>query len=339
MSNNPNLNVLDYNTTNLQNAQTELQSLVSSSDWYTNNSEQINQVIQAINENLAQLDFIQNQTNIGNNINQESLIKQAELLRLENEDLNNQLRELESIQSSISNKERLIEQTNLNMEREQRNIRVLTVTIIFGFLIFIAVALYGANRLDRKKLIIVCCILLVAYHIFLIYTYNLLYFKDAISYLKDMKRYKLQNGSVLKQWGNFISDNIAAQRTSIQDQWISDNCNCAEEEEEKEAQTSEETDYISQVGGEDWGQESTGYFYNDGSAPAQLIIPEPTPRLSDQIDWVDYSSNGSVSVTQENGVTYNNNNYYNYNTSGTSQDNILVGNNPLVGSQTYTANL
>jgi hypothetical protein len=332
MSNNPNLNLINYNTTNLRNTQEALRTYIASSNWYNNNTEQINKIIQAINQNLAMLDFIQNQVNITNNINQEALIKQAELLRLENEDLNNQLKELESIQSSISNKERLIEQTNLNMEKEQRNVRVLTVTIIFGFLVFIAVALYGANRLDKMKLGIICCILVVAYLIFLIYAYNLLYFRDAISYMKDIRKYKLQYGSVLKQWGNVISDDISAQ---IKNTWIDNNCDCAEEEN-----TSEETEYeyISQVGGEDWGQESSGYFYNDGSAPPQLIIPQPTPTLSDKIDWVDYSSNGSVSVTQQ-GVTYNNNNYYNYNPRGTSENNILIGNNPLVGSQTYTTNL
>ena len=54
-----------------------------------------------------------------------SFKKQCELIKLENEDLQNQLRELEIIQSTITNKDRLIEQTDLNTMNESLNVFVL----------------------------------------------------------------------------------------------------------------------------------------------------------------------------------------------------------------------
>ena len=73
-------------------------------------------IIKSINENLAELTLIQNQMNTKNNINQEILVKKDQLLRMKNDDLMKQLRELEVIESNIANKNRIIEQVNYNIQ-------------------------------------------------------------------------------------------------------------------------------------------------------------------------------------------------------------------------------
>jgi hypothetical protein len=75
-------------------------------------------IINAINENLAELTLVQNNLSTENNINQEILVKKDQLLRMKNDDLMKQLKKLEIIQSNIANKDRIIEQTNHNIKYE-----------------------------------------------------------------------------------------------------------------------------------------------------------------------------------------------------------------------------
>ena len=64
-------------------------------------------------------------TGLLSNIIQEILVKKDELIKLQNEDLTNQLRNLEAIQSNIENKNVIIDQINYNMEVQQNNIIIL----------------------------------------------------------------------------------------------------------------------------------------------------------------------------------------------------------------------
>jgi hypothetical protein len=87
----------------------------------------------AINEITAELNIIQNQLSLANNVNQENLIKRSQLLRMKNEELMNQLRELELIQSNIANKNRMLDQMNNDMINEENNICDLYIEFITNF--------------------------------------------------------------------------------------------------------------------------------------------------------------------------------------------------------------
>jgi hypothetical protein len=90
-----------------------LQLLVSNAYNYLNtNNSTVQELVNAINQNLAELNLIQNELSTVNNLNQEALVKKDQLLRMENDDLMKQLRELETIQSTITNKDRLILEIN-----------------------------------------------------------------------------------------------------------------------------------------------------------------------------------------------------------------------------------
>jgi hypothetical protein len=81
---------------------------INTLDTATNDST-TSDIIQAINENLAELTLVQNQMNMDNNINQEILIKKQQLLKFKNDDLMKQLQELEIIESNITNKDKIIQ--------------------------------------------------------------------------------------------------------------------------------------------------------------------------------------------------------------------------------------
>ena len=137
---------------NINNIYDELKKPIKENfSEYQGNATSIEDIVKAINTNLANITAIQNYSNKINNLNSEALIKKEELLKLENEDLMKQLRELESIQSTIYNKERIIEQNNASMKQEDINIRVLISCIVLAILLLISISLYGTGKLDSKK--------------------------------------------------------------------------------------------------------------------------------------------------------------------------------------------
>ena len=101
---------------------------------YSDNSSTIAELVKAINANLAQLHYIQNDQNINININQERLSKQGQLLQMQNDDMLKQLRELEIIQSNIANKNRMIDQYNIYTSDQDVNIRVLYISILLAII-------------------------------------------------------------------------------------------------------------------------------------------------------------------------------------------------------------
>ena len=95
-----------------------------------------------------------------------------------------------------------------------------------------------------------------------------------------------------------------------------------------------------------------GYFYYDGSAPPELITPNnPIPLsppyapgdLNENIQWVDYSQNGELVISNY-GPSYNefsDTNYYNYNNNNPQNilQNAIDNSNILVNNTTNTINL
>jgi hypothetical protein len=335
-------NVLNYNSTIMSNTYPDMTQY---GVWYkegfsndTTNS--MNDIINSINENLAQLDFIQTNLNSVNNLNQEALVKQSELLKLKNEDLKKQLQNLEIIQYHINIKERLIDQTNLNTVNQDINIYLLVIEIILAFVMVFFISLYGTGKIDGKKLFLILIIIGVIYIIMYIYTYNIFSFRDAISYLSSSHT-NWYLGKELKEWGNAVRDDINQHKQDLKNNWIANNCDCPLEEESQPVQE----EYISGIGGSEYGKEMAGYFYNDHSAPAQLLVPSPdsVPTLNDKIEWVDYSANGDISYLPEtNKNIYIDNHYYNYKPTQTQSQELLFelnNNGSLVNSSTRTTNI
>lgn len=323
--------------------------LTNYSVWYkegfsndTTNS--MNDIINSINENLAQLDFVQTNLNSSNNLNQEALIKQGELLKLKNEDLRKQLQNLEIIQSNINNKERLIDQTQLNTIDNDVQIYLLVVAIILAILIVVFIILYGKGKINGKILSLIIIIIGFIYFLMYIYTYNIFSYRDALSYLSSVHS-NWYLGKELKEWAKPIITDIDDNIRETKDRWIANNCDCPVVEEQEENQTGEEDSSLNAVGGTLYEKEVPGYYYKDHSAPAQLIVPLPSKvkNLNESIDWVDYSSNGTMKYNKDsNENVYVNNQYYNYKPAQTQSQELLFelnNNGSLVNNSTKTGNM
>lgn len=305
-----NLDIMSNNGEIINNNYFKMQS--NDFNNYQTNNNSIETITNAINQNLATLDVIQNQMNTLNNLNQESLVKQQQLIQMENNKLIDQLRDLENIQSNIENKTRMIDQLNLNMINQQTNIRVLTVSIILALLILSTIVMYGYGIIEKSYCIIYIIIILISYVILFMYYYNIFYFKSAIDAIFN-SNFEERLGNTLKNWSTDIK--------TIENEWIDKNCGCDTEEEESSFyfpnNSIQNTNPL------------PGYYYYDGSAPKQLLIPTPTSsniKTNENIEWVDYTENSST-------------NYYNYNNNLSNLQNMLNKSNTLVNSKTYTTNL
>ena len=348
--------VINYNT-NLSNTIYPL--LKKTGVWYKegftssssmSNSESIEHIMDALNQNLAQLDYIQTQMNNVNNINQDALLKKSKLIEMENEDLKKQLGELEIIQANIANKDRLIDQTNLNVMQQDLAIYVLVISCVLALFLILSITLYGYKTITAAVFGSIVSVIIVAYFILYIYSYNIFYFRDSMSYLKNRKNYSLNLGHELKKWGK-MSDQLQADRqadrASVKNQWVSTHCACPAEEEAEEETAQEEEEEYSSEGGTKFEKEIPGYFYNDNTAPQQLIVPTPNPaklKLNENINWVDYSPNGQVLYdSSRNKNLYINDKYYNFKPINNNEQKLLniVNNRPdaLTGSTTFTANI
>jgi len=312
------------NSSNLNNDYADL-----SQNNYQSNNKTTADLIKSINENLSELNFIQNEMNLLSNLNQENLLKKEKLLKMKNDELMEQLRVLESIQSSISTKNRLIEQTNKNMDNQNLNIFALSSLAGFAVILFIVINLKGMGIISEghMKLIIIAQFIILV--ITVIYMYNIFYFKDAIRYLFDRRRERLLN--TLKK----MEDKYNESTYGKEDEWIDENCDCpANSEDDVYADDNNITEI-----------EKPGYFYYDGTAPPQIIVDLPIEESSytQHIDWLDYSQGGKAMYNpKKNKTTYDNKQYYNYNETNDPSimlSHVLEETRVLVNDHTSTANI
>jgi hypothetical protein len=314
---------------------------------YTNtNTTSIENIIQAINENLSELTLVQNEMNTSNNIDREILVKQDQLLRMKNDDLMNQLKELELIESNIANKDRIIEQTNNNIQNQNNYINNLIISIGLALILLKIVHLYSIGMLDNTKFIIILIIIILLYLVMYLYTYNIFYIKDAITLLINRRTLNSLENKVTT-WATDIKNIAQTNNNNIQQNWINNNCSCPAPTVEENAE--EISIYATDPNVST--KEIPGYFYYDGTAPAQLLVPTPDPvklNLNETIDWVDYSSNGNVLYNPNtNKINYDNTYYYNYKNTNDpvlalqKQINEFNSNSngiSLVDSETYSTN-
>lgn len=286
-------------------------------------------LIKSINKNLSELNFIQNEMNLLSNLNKESLLKKEQLLQMRNEELMEQLRSLEALQSSIRNKDRLIEQTNQNIDKQNLNIYVLALLGGLSMTLFILINLKGFNIISQSRFNIMLTIHFIIFVVTVVYSYNTFYFKDAITYLFDRRALRLADQ--LQK----MSDEINSRSDSESD-WVSENCDCPIEET---------NDSLYPADQNTTQKEHNGYFYYDGTAPQQIIVDLPVEegKYDQNINWVDYAQGGKAMYNPKNNkTTYTNKQYYNYNETSDPSimlSHILEETRVLVNDTTKTANI
>lgn len=201
------------------------------------------------------------------NMNRDILLRKEQLNQLENEDIENQYKRLDQIQSNIFSKERLIEENLYHSEQSERNIRVLTGSILFVLLLFIIVGIYYTKKIDNDKFVKLCGLLFGIFVLYLCYQYNVFYLKDSLS--------ALFSGRVATELGNRINKKTLQMQEDIQriregdyETWKKKNCQSCSPLPSKDVSGMD-------IGGLSGTGYSSSYFvYQDGSTPNQLINPE-----------------------------------------------------------------
>lgn len=288
----------------------------------------INSIIKSINDNLGELTLLENQINIGSNVNQETLLKQEKILKMENDKLMQQLVELQNIESAVINKNKIIEQTNLNIQDQEINIKVLLTIIGFSLVLFISVMLYGYKTISIEILFFIFFVLIVCFFIVYMYSYNIFYFYDVIQGLFGGGLQRVEN-EIIKR-SESIDKNLRVGLYGDEKVWEDNNCDCPPDEE---------IEYASDNNSSEMGKKIIdGFYYYDGTAPQQLLVPLPSSIDSEdsheyyKIDWVDYSKNGTIPF----------NNYYNKNNKNDPKNILrekLEKSTNLVNYQTNTSSL
>jgi len=286
------------------------------------NDNTIKPIVDSANQTVSSL----NNINLGllSNINQEILVKKDEFIKIQNDDLTNQLRNLETIESNIENKNVIIDQINYNMSVQQKNIKILIVSILFGFLLLGNIIAYGYGYITYSKYILIIIGLIILYTCFIIYQYNIFYVKSALTAVFN-RNLPLRIEKSINDLQNYAVDILEEDIYGVKSKWINNNCDCPAEEPESPILFNQKQ-----------FEEDPGYFYYDGSSPSQILVPTPdnVKFNHESINWVDYDK-----------LQEDSKNYYNYNDNHTDPSNTLRNNfyssknNLFVADETWTTNL
>lgn len=237
------------------------------------------------------------------NVKRETLLRTEELNQLANDSLIDQYQKLSNLQSDIFTKERLIEENLYHSEMNERYIRILTGSIIFVLLMGIFYVYQQYSPMDSGRFQWILLSILILYVVYLSYQLNLFYLKESINSLFQSDTYTGLSKHIKKSTEVKVED-------PTDQSWIKQNCDCPTD-------TSTETPSSPTRGDEEL---PTGFYYQDGSSPNQVIIPDNTQQIAgeyeDQIHYTDV----------------------NYNISGYSSDQSPQDGN-LVGTNVYTRGL
>jgi hypothetical protein len=322
-------NNTDYNN-NLNN---EISSDITSN----NPSELANDLSNSYNNFNNEL----NSANLQNNISNEILLKQEQLLKMENEKLNSQLYSLDQAQSIISNKDTIKKQTDKELSKKNNNINFLIFMLIISLLTFCVIMLGNQGVIDNFKMNAILGVLALHVFIAVIIFYDFLYLGTAF---KNMF-YNKDNIMIdkLNNW-KFASNIVNAVDTSLygtESDWQQANCQypCDTQQEEEESIIASYNNISTTP--------TPGYYYNDGSSPPQLLNPSGTYSNTNNekelIYWPDYDQSNKIAhdynIEPQNRLNTIINRPVPNNYSFNSKDNSSNIDGKLSGNYTITSNL
>lgn len=276
-----------------------------------------------------------NAQNTINNIDSQILLKKDQLIKIKNQELNEQIKHLQNYESSIINKDRLIEETNLNINNNDRNITVLICSIIFSIFLCIIILMYVYNSISPKLFNLLLILIVIMYVILFLYAYDIFYFKTAINFFDLRKNRNLEN--TVKNWSNFTNTDLQKKLYGDKTEWLDKNCAC---EEANDILPNEQNISVKQI---------PGLYYYDKNSPKQLIVGNNDgtttdtsiinkgmkvdiskitgKSIYDKIDWVNHDNYETKENIYQNGVYVLNKKIGN------------SSNNGFNNNSTYTANL
>ena len=261
-------------------------------------------------DNTIYTNYLNNTTN---NLNKQSeiLYKQDKLLTINNNQLNEQIQTINSLENDITNKDRIIYGVNQNTKIYNKHIHILITTIIFSLIILFLVTIYGTYMKPQYFRIIVIT-LIVIYFIYVFYTYNILYFNDifntgrlksALINLEQTVQKDINKGL------NVTEEALINYVYGSKDNWKKKSCTInppVPTPSPSPVPVDEEYNiYL-----------DAGYYIYDNSGPAQLVIPEPNEQNSGKYrDRIYHTDMINIDPSHPN--------YDTHNTSGTTTDHNL----------------
>lgn len=257
------------------------------------------------------------------NTKNEILVKQDQLYKIHNDKLNKQLDSLKELEHNIINKDRLIEQTNEQNEKSNKNINTLYISLGLAFIILIGIVLYSIGKLNDRLLAVLVSIVLISFTLIVLYTYNIAHFADMVNFLDNRRNLKLAES--IGNIGNRFTKNIQERIYGDKQDWIDTNCECPDAED---IYTDEENIGV---------DIKPGLFYYDKNAPKQNLVPhggekvnvssDASREINDKIEWVNHDSKSYDPDSEDNNYNINPNN------------NNLYKDGKFVADSTYTVNL
>ena len=244
--------------------------------------------IDIMNELKSQNSFLNDSTldlnakNQENNVNNEILVKQDQLMKIKNDELNHQLDKLKDMENNIINKDRIIEQTDKHIEKNDKNIFILYISLALSIIIFLSIILYAFGQVNDRILNIIIITIILIFLIILLYTYNIFHFASIVNFIDNRRNLRLQDSI-----SNFERKFGLQQRLYGNKQdYVDENCDCPETED---VFTDEENIGV---------DIKPGYFYYDKNAPKQVLVPhggektnvadDTTNKIYNKINWVNH---------------------------------------------------
>lgn len=258
-----------------------------------------------------------------------------ELLQLSADQNNKDLEKIKEFETEIATKKRMINIAQDGHLRRIEKIKSIIVLFIILCIIFLPLALMLGNVISKTTFIIFFVLICIVAFLVFSWMNNLFYIRDYFSFTKSsISNASAATASQLSSWEESVSNAVSSRVKSFNDtvindvygseaEWIQQNCNCP-----STTTTSEDTFPIpfSTSGELIWPE--PGFYYDDGTAPNQLLVPKNTSARSEfqfkeKIKWPSYSRK-----------------FKNYNNSITKRrPPIDEEDDRLVGSTTNTRNL
>jgi len=271
-----------------------------------------------------------NALNTLNNIDSQILLKKDQLIKIKNEELNQQIKYLQNFESNIINKDRLIEETNLYIEKNDKNITVLIFSILFSIILLIIILMYVYNNINPYLFNLLLIVIVLMYVVLFLYAYDIFYFKTVVNFFDYRKKENIVNA--VKDWSKFTKTDLQQKLYGSKKEWDDSNCNCPPQDN---IYSNEANIGVKQI---------PGLYYYDKNSPNQLIVGnENNGTIINKGEKVDVSDNTNKKIFNKiDWVNHDNYETTNQNQTGVYELNQNIGsyyNNGFNDNSTFTANL
>ena len=258
-----------------------------------------------------------------------------ELLQLSADKNNEDLKKLKDFETEIATKKKMVNIAQEEYLNKIRKIKSIVVLFIMICIIFVPLALMLGKVISKTTFFILFTLICIIAFIVFSWMNDLFYIRDYFSFTNSsISDASAATASQLSSWEESVSNSVSSRVQSFNDtvindvygseaEWIQQNCSCP-----STTTTTEDTFPIpfSTSGELIWPE--PGFYYDDGTAPNQLLVPKNTSARSEfqfkeKVKWPSYSRK-----------------FKDYNNSITKKIPPLdEENDRLVGSTTNTRNL